>query len=269
MNTFLTQHLIRTLTIASVLATLTCPLTMQGETGREIMEKQKKRHQVEKEETLVRMELITKSGSTKERKLQMYSLKEESGLTKAAIKFIEPADIRGVGLLTWEQAADKEDDQWIYIPAARRVKRIAAGGKKNDFMGTDFAFEDLRAERLDDHEYKLLDPETVEGNECHRIEATPANDKERKESGYGKRIFWVRKDILMTIKTEFYDNKDRLIKIGTSHDFKQVQGDVYRAESSEMETLRQGTKTRMVTESRSLGPAFDASLFTQQALSRP
>jgi hypothetical protein len=239
-----------------------------GQTAREIMEQQKKRHQVDREETTVQMELINRSGNKKERTLNIYSYRQEDGLSKGLIKFTEPADIRGVGLLTWEQAADQEDDQWIYIPAAKRVKRIAAGGKKNAFMGTDFAFEDMRPERLDAHEYKLTKSESVDGHDCYVIEAVPSTDKEKKESGYGKRIFWIRKDILITVKTEFYDNRDRLVKSGTSSEIEALEGNVYRAGRAEMETIRSNTKTVMITKSRSLSPDFDESFFTQQVLSR-
>ena len=239
-----------------------------GQTALEIMNQQKKRHQVDREETTVQMELINRSGNKKERTLNIYSYRLEGGLSKGLIKFTEPADIRGVGLLTWEQAAEQEDDQWIYIPAARRVKRIAAGGKKNAFMGTDFAFEDMRPERLDAHDYKLTKSESVEGHECYVIEATPATKKEEKESGYGKRIFWIRKDILITVKTEFYDGRDRLVKTGTSSEIEALQGDVYRSNRAEIETIRSKTKTVMITKSRSLSPELDESFFTQQVLSR-
>ena len=249
--------------------TTTCLATFaQAQSGREIMEQQKERHQVDREETNVRMEIVSRSGKVKERELSIYSFRMPDGLSKGLIKFTGPADIRNVGLLTWEQPKDKDDDQWLYIPAARRVKRIASGGKKNAFMGTDLAFEDLRPENLDAHNYKLVKSESVDGHDCHVIEATPSTSKEEKESGYGKRVFWVRKDILVTLKTEFYDKKDRLIKVGTSKDLVSLSGDIYRINRSETETVRRKTKTVMITESRNLEPDFDESYFSQQNLSR-
>lgn len=241
---------------------------VQAQSGREIMKQQKERHQVDREETNVRMQIVNRSGKVKERKLSIYSFSMPDGLSKGLIKFTGPADIRNVGLLTWEQPKDKDDDQWLYIPAARRVKRIASGGKKNAFMGTDLAFEDLRPENLEAHNYKLLKDENVDGHDCYSIEAIPSTGKEKKESGYGKRVFWIRKDILVTIKTEFYDKKERLIKVGTSKGIVPLSGDIYRINHSETETVRRKTKTVMFTESRDLEPDFDESFFSQQNLSR-
>ena len=240
----------------------------QAQSGREIMEQQKERHQVDREETNVRMQIVNRSGKSKERQLSIFSFQMPDGLSKGLIKFTGPADIRDVGLLTWEQPKEKDDDQWLYIPAARRVKRIASGGKKNAFMGTDLAFEDLRPENLDAHNYKLVKNESIDGHDCYVIESTPSTSKETKESGYGKRVFWIRKDILVTLKTEFFDKKDRLIKVGTSKELVSLSGDIYRINRSETETVRKKTKTVMIIEGRNLEPNFDESFFSQQNLSR-
>ena len=82
--------------------------------------------------------------------------------------------------MTWQQQS-REDDQWLYMPAlGEKLKRIAGGGKKNYFMGTDFSYEDLRNEKLDDHTYHLIKEETLEGKNCYLIEALPANEEEKR-----------------------------------------------------------------------------------------
>ena len=232
------------------------------------MKEQKTRHQVAKEETTVTMELVSKRGRQKERQLSIYSLQLANDLSKGLIKFTGPADIRGVGVLTWEQGQDKDDDQWLYIPAARRVKRIASGGKKNAFMGTDLAFEDLRPENLAAHDYKLVKEEPLDGHDCYVVESTPSTKKETKESGYGKRIFWIRKDILVSMKTEFYNKRGTLLKIATASELVELSDGIYRANRSETETVRGKTKTVMIIKERKLKPEFGESFFTQQNLSR-
>ena len=251
------------LTSVFFLATVT-----YAKSGKEIMEEQKRRHQVAKEETTVKMELVNHSGRVKERQLSIYSLQLANDLSKGLIKFTGPADIRGVGVLTWEQGQDQDDDQWLYIPAARRVKRIASGGKKNAFMGTDLAFEDLRPENLAAHNYELVKEEALDGHDCYVIESTPATKKETKESGYGKRVFWIRKDLLVSVKTEFYNKRGTLLKIATASELVELQDGIYRANRSETQTVRAKTKTVMIIEDRTLQPDFDESFFTQQNLSR-
>ena len=161
------------------------------------------------------------------------------------IKFLAPADIRNTGLLTWEQPGDKEDDQWIYLPATRTPKRIASSGKKGAFMNTDLAFEDLRPEDLDAHTYNVLREEDLGGQKCWVIEALPSTDKEKLESGYGKRVFWVRKDLHLTVQTEFYNKSDKLLKRQTFSDLVNVGGEMWRAKRVRVETLDRKTATRV------------------------
>ncbi|MCP4976343.1 MAG: outer membrane lipoprotein-sorting protein, partial [Maribacter sp.] len=111
-------------------------------TGKEIMEKQKNRHELKYEQMSIEMILENKKGRKKNRGIVYYAFIEETGLSKVMLKFLSPADIKNVGLLTWEHGEEKEDDQWLYLPASKKVKRITSGGKKNKFMGTDYAFED-------------------------------------------------------------------------------------------------------------------------------
>ena len=103
-------------------------------------------------------------------------------------------------------------------------------------MGTDLAYEDLRPEDLDAHTYNVLREEDLGGQKCWVIEAVPSTDKEKLESGYGKRVFWVRKDMYLTVQTEFYNRSDKLIKRATFSDLANVGGDVWRAEDDAGET---------------------------------
>ncbi|MCK5096906.1 MAG: outer membrane lipoprotein-sorting protein, partial [Desulfobacteraceae bacterium] len=120
-------------------------------TGRSIIKEQQKRHQSDNEFSDVALTLIDRKGKEKNQRMVMY-LSKFDGKSKTLIQYHKPANIRGVGLLTWEQGKDKEDDQWLYMSAARSTKRIAGGSKKNQFMGTDMAFEDMRPENTDVHE---------------------------------------------------------------------------------------------------------------------
>ena len=100
------------------------------------------------------------------------------------------------------------------------------------------------------------------------VESTPSTKKERKESGYGKRIFWIRKDILVSMKTEFYNKRGTLLKVATASELVELSDGIYRANRSETETVRGKTKTVMIIKERKLKPEFGESFFTQQNLSR-
>lgn len=238
-------------------------------TGREIMDEQRRRHEASTEETRSVMKLIDSRGRERTREMVAYSRTVEGALSQSLLKFLVPSNIRNTGLLTWEQPEDKEDQQWLYLPASGRVNQISGSNKKNLFMQSDLAFEDLRPENLNAHSYELLREEEVDGEACWVIESLPATEKERGDSGYSKRTFWVRKDIYLTVKIEFFDRGGKLAKRGTYGDLEQVDGDLWRSNEITMERLRSGTKTVWSFEERRVNEPIDENLFTQQGLKRP
>ncbi len=123
-------------------------------------------------------------------------------------------------------------------------------------MNTDLAFEDLRPEDLDAHTYNVLREEDLGGQKCWVIEALPSTDKEKLESGYGKRVFWVRKDLHLTVQTEFYNKSDKLVKRQTFSDLVNVGGEMWRAKGMRVETLDRKTAT-VVDDARRQGEPED------------
>ncbi len=234
------------------------------EDGRAIMEGVRSQHQLADEERLVTMTLIDRRGKEKERKVRMWNRKAD-GLEKVMLVFLEPRDVKGTGLLTWEQK-DREDDQWLYLPSTKREKRIAASGKRNKFMGTDFTFEDLSAENLERHNYKITGEEELEGVACYVIEAVAASENDKKDSGYAKRVLWVRKDILYTVKIAYYDQRDTLFKELLNGQAKLIEGTAWRSDEFTMKDLRTEHETRMKVEERKVAQGLDDAWFSLNKL---
>jgi outer membrane lipoprotein-sorting protein len=257
----------RPLSVALVAAAMAAPLAAQ--TGLEIMKEQSRRHQAKSEEARSKITLVDPSGKEKQRELIVISRRGDDGLSKIVLKFLAPADIRNTGLLTWEQAGDKDDDQWLFLPATKAVNRIASSSKKGAFMNTDLAYEDLRPENLESHTYNVLREEDLGGQRCWVIEAVPSTDKEKMESGYAKRVFWVRKDLHLTVQTEFYNRSDKLFKRAAFSDFANVGGELWRAKTVRVETLDRKTATVLTTVEQKVNQTVDENLFTQQGLMRP
>jgi hypothetical protein len=239
----------------------------EAPSGLDIMKKQRDLQRVKDEDETQRMMLINKNGESKQRKVARLTLTNQQDLSKILIRFLAPRDVENTGLLTWE-AKDGNDDQWYYLPAVRRTKRIASSGKKNKFAGTDFAFEDLRPENLAAHTYKLAGAETLDGQECFVIEALPANEKEAAESGYSKRRLWIRKDIHYTVKREFYNKKDQVEKVQTDRNLVNVKGSIWRANEIEMHDVQAGTKTIVTIEARAVEKGLRDSQFTEAELEK-
>lgn len=238
-----------------------------AESGLEIIQQYQALHRARDEEEAQTLRLVDKNGAVKRRRIVRYTLTGPDGLAKVLIRFVAPRDLENTGLLTWE-AKDGQDDQWLYLPATKKTKRIASGGKKNRFMGTDFAFEDLRSENPAVHRYALLGSETLDGQPCHVIEAVPATDRQAADSGYSKRKLWVRQDNHYVVKREYYDRKGRLEKIQWDRKLVQVKGALWRADEVEMRDVEAGSRTLILVESRALDRGMKDSFFTEAELAR-
>ena len=136
-------------------------------------------------------------------------------------------------------------------------------------MGTDLAFEDLRAEDLASHTYTLEGEADLDGQKCWMIEAVPSTAKEKAASGYGKRTLWVRKDNYVTVQTEFYNTSDKLVKRATFSDIANVGGELWRPKTARYETLDRKTATVLTTTEYKVNQKVDETLLTQQGLMRP
>ena len=248
-----------------VVAVLAAPAS--GQTGLEIMKKAKDTHKSQDEQSNVKMILVDPQGNKKERKIVNYAKTDKGDLSKTLMRFLSPRDVENTGLLTWEQKGG-DDDQWLYLPAAGRPKRIASSGKKNRFMGTDFSYEDLRLEKLDAYEYNLAGSENVDGKPCFVVEALPKTDREKQDSGYSKRKFWILKDTHFSLKREFYDKTGTLEKIELSLDLKSLGGTLWRANTTEMQDVRKKSKTLLVVENRKLNQGLSDQLFSERELTK-
>jgi hypothetical protein len=233
----------------------------------EIMQKQRSLHRARDEEEIQVMKLIARNGMVKQRRIARYTLTGSNDLSKILVRFLAPRDVENTAVLTWE-ARDGDDDQWFYLPATKKAKRIAASGKKNRFMGTNFAFEDLRPENLGLHAYTLAGSEILDGHACYVIDAVPATERQAHDSGYSRRRLWVLKDNYFTLKQEYYDKKGKLQKVGIGRNLVNVKGTVWRANEVEMHDVQDGTRTVVIMERRALDTGLNDSFFTESELTR-
>jgi len=151
--------------------------------------------------------LISPQGEESVRKLAFEGFEGGNRHDKSLLRFTFPADMKGATLLTHEQG-DGDDDQWLYLPAVKRIKRIATTNQSGSFMGSEFAYEDLVVRQLDKYEYRYIGDETIDGKDCYVIERTPKN----KASGYSRVVRWRMKDNLQELRSDYYDRKGELLK---------------------------------------------------------
>ena len=169
--------------------------------ARAIMEKVDARDDGKTVEQDMLMVLIDKNGKKRVRDLKSYS--KDFGADEHRILFFKsPADVKNTAFLTYDyDDPAKDDDQWLYLPALKKVKRIPTADKSGSFMGSDFSYFDMTDRDLEDYDFKLLKETKVRGKDAWVIQATPRNKKVIKESGYTKSIGIVRKDNYMVVRS--------------------------------------------------------------------
>lgn len=136
-------------------------------------------------------------------------------------RFLTPTDIRGTVTLLIEHTG-RDDDIWIYLPALKKVRRLVASNKKDSFVGTDFSYGDIIGHRAQEWTHRLIGEETIDGQPCYVIESAPVNDAIRMNTGYAKRITWVRKDNYMSSQARFWDEHGQILKLTTVRDIRHV-----------------------------------------------
>lgn len=148
----------------------------------------------------MKMILIDKHNSKRIREMKKY-LKEYPKQTKSAIFFLAPADVRNTAFLTYDyDTSTQDDDQWLYLPALKKSKRIASSDKSASFMGSDFSYSDMTSREIEDYSYKIAKESTVRGHKVWIMESVPKTQKTVDETGYKKSYMFVRQDNFVVVR---------------------------------------------------------------------
>jgi len=249
-------------------------LTAAELTAREVIEKVDKRDDGDTRIADMTMILIDRKNNQRIRKIKSYS-KDYGEDTKNISFFLTPADVRNTTFLSFDwDDPNKEDDNWLYLPALRKVKRISAGNKKDSFMGSDFSYADMNGMEIEEWNYKFLKKSVMIDGKDHWVIAGIPKKKFRKkvikETGYLKSITWVRKDIFMSVKSKIWVKKGKKIKYFKALSLKKIQG-IWTAEKVEMITTKrkkQEHATVLLLENTIYNKGVDDSFFTTQRMER-
>ena len=190
------------------------------------------------------MILRDRQGRESPRDFNVRALEVEDDGDKSLIVFDRPGDIRNTGLLTFSHK-EGNDDQWLYLPALRRVKRISSDNKSGSFVGSEFAYEDLISPEVEKFTYKWLRDEPCPAAEeltCFVSERVPVD----KSSGYSREVVWMDQEEYRVVKVDYYDRKDALLKTLTSRDYKQYRERYWRPGYMLMSNHQSGKSTVMI-----------------------
>lgn len=217
----------------------------------------------------VTMTLQPKSGAPRVRETVSWH-KWFGGDKKTLVFFLSPANVRDTGFLTFDYAElGKNDDQWLYLPAARKVRRISATDRGDMFVGTDFAYEDIKKETkisAEDFTFKTIGVEEIDGHRCYKVDAK-ANPDAAKELGYARGVSWFDAELWLARKTEYFDAAGKLLRTIVTQDVEQIDG-IWTALRVTATTHKTGHSTEFKFSEIDYATPVDDAIFTEQSLSR-
>jgi len=205
-----------------LIVALTLPAVAWALTAIEIMDKNFMVGKYADSTSETTMTLTNKSGQQRVRKTFGTSKLDNNGIdNKRMTRFLEPTDVKGTVSLLVEHS-DKDDDIWIYLPSVKKVRRLISSNKKDSFVGTDFSYGDVIGHKVKEWSHTIVKEEDVDGKPCYVIESIPKDATIKTNTGYSKRIGWIQKDNLVTVKAISYDEAGELLKEAKYSHWKEV-----------------------------------------------
>ena len=214
-------------------------------------------------EATMTMTLVNRSGKKSTRRMRSRILEVPGDGDKSMSIFDEPADVKGTASLTYSHAV-KPDEQWLFLPALKRVKRISSKNKSGPFMGSEFAFEDISSQEVDKYSYKYLGDDEFDGRPVYKVEAIPAY----KHSGYTRLINWVDQERMVPVKVEYFDRKNSPLKTLVFSDYKQYLDKFWRAGVMQMDNEQTGKSTTLEFSDYKFQTGLTEKDFASNALKR-
>ena len=215
----------------------------------------------------VKLTMVLRNAAGKEssRTLEITTLEvpDEDVGDKSLVIFDSPRDINGTALLSHAKIIDP-DDQWLFLPALKRVKRISSTNKSGPFVGSEFAFEDFTATELNKYTYKWISEEPCGEFTCDKVERYPRYEN----SGYTKQVSWVDQSVFQVRRLDFYDRKESLLKTLVFEDYKEYEGGYWRAHRLLMKNLQTEKSTDLIYSDYKFKIGLDDNDFVKGVLKR-
>jgi len=213
----------------------------------------------------VLMQLINKAGKERTREMTMLRLNVgEAGEQKYFLYFHQPGDVRDMTFMVWKHPG-RDDERWLFVPAIKLVRRIAANDKRSSFVGSDFSYEDVSGREVEEDSHSLMKEETLDGRETFVIRSAP---KDEKGSEFAYKHSWIDKESFVLWREEYYDKRDEIYKIFTADEVKEVQTH-WTAVRRTMKNVENGHRTEVTLLAVDYDVGLEDSLFSERYLSNP
>ncbi len=240
--------------------------TAYAQSDEQLYKKSQDAISIESFEMLSSLIIYDARGNERERKLSTANRK--FGKTnKTLMRFTAPADVQGTSMLIHNHD-EAESDMWIYMPAIRRVRRIAGGDKASNFMGSEFKNSDMSAPNTREFNYKGVGIVKINGKDCYAIEIVPKNAAVEDSYGFGKQISYIDKDTFLEQKVEYFDFNGKLNRTKTMNDYRKQSDGKFFAFTMEMKNEQNGRRSLMTIDAFQVGSNMPESAFAPAALEK-
>lgn len=199
-------------------------------------------------EVALQMIIRTAKGRETQRTLRIRQLEMPADGDRVLVEFESPADIRGTALLSHSHKV-ADDDQWLFLPAMRRVKKIALRNRNGAFLGSEFTFEDLAVPELEKYTYRYLRDDTLDGIAVYVVERIARNQF----SGYKAEVFWIDQAHYRMQQVEYFDENDQQVKLLRASEYELYNDQFWKAGQMSMQNLRTGKSTDLVWQNYQFG----------------
>ncbi|MEN8169535.1 MAG: outer membrane lipoprotein-sorting protein [Pseudomonadota bacterium] len=255
---------------ATALLLLATTLQAAEPTARQIIDQADARDDGDNQVSDMTMTLTDKKGSKRVRSMRSFN-KDKGKDEQSIMFFLSPADVKDTAFLTYDyDEREKDDDQWLYLPALRKSKRIASSDKSGSFMGSDFNYSDMTRKNLDAYDFKILKEQEVRGAKTWIIEALPKSKEEIEETGYKKSWLFIRQDNFMLVRAVHWTHEGGRIKYMDVPKLEQIDG-IWVAREMTM-TTKKGKSTLHRTllnfDNIKFNQELDESMFTLRRLEK-
>ncbi len=239
----------------------------QGLTAEEIMRRSNLAFYYAGEDMRARvlMRLVSKEGSERVREMTMLRTDlQEGGAQRYFIYFHRPPDVRDMTFMVWKYPG-KDDDRWLYIPALKLVRRIAANDKRSSFVGSDFSYEDISGREVEEDAHKLLREDRQGERETYMVESLP---RDPGSVDFGRKLSWIDKATWLPVKEEYYDKRGDLSRVFTADELNQIQG-FWTITKRTMRNVQTGHRTEVGFLETRYNLRLSPDLFSERSLRAP
>jgi len=231
--------------------------------GRQIVENVYNRPTGNDQQADLTMTLINSRGDQRVREIRQFT-KDFGAMEKKIMFFKTPADVRNTSFMNWSyDDENKDDDQWIYLPALKKIKRISSDSKSDYFMGSDFTYDDLGDRHPSQDTHKLIGEEMINGENCYVVESIPKDE----DYMYSKTVTWIIKDKWIGLKKDFYDEDEDLLKTLAVKKFEKISG-YWTILSTEMHNIQKNHRTLIQLSNVILDSGISDTQFTERMMRR-